>query len=568
GAAYLFYALLFLAGAYLIRHYSIIGIKEKNEIELRKVDREKAEELNRLKLQFFTNISHELRTPLSLISGPLESLMNREPYVAPNQRREYYRLMQKNVGYLLRLVDELLDFRRLDQGMIDLNVRQSDLVSFLEEITAPFRFEAERDGIDFRLLAAERPFRVPFDPKVLEKVVFNLLANAFKFTGPAGSITLEVTKVSDDRFRIQVSDTGTGISTEAQGHIFERFYKSGQGNRTNQQGSGIGLAFTKSLVTLHQGEIGVNSEVGQGTTFHVLLPLHPEAYAPGELAPAPETVLPQAANPIDSLPVGPENTEDDRPCVLYVDDNADLRAYLHASLSDEFHVLTADNGRTGVKLARETFPDLIVSDLMMPEMDGMEVLQALKSDSLTSHIPILLLTAKNNDESRLRGLRYGADAYLTKPFREDTLKQRIHNIVNHRDKLRDRFRREVIMEPEEVTVTDLDEIFLRRAVEVVEENISNTNFSVDQLGREMRVSRSHLYLKLKALTGQSASGFIRSIRLKRAVQLFDNTNYSIKEIRYRAGFNTPSYFSKCFKQEYGITPGEYYRQRKQASLND
>ncbi|WP_187270921.1 hybrid sensor histidine kinase/response regulator transcription factor [Neolewinella aurantiaca] len=594
-AAYFLYLLLFVGFLYLLRRYSIIDIEEKNRIELKKVNQEKTEELNQLKLQFFTNISHEFRTPLTLISGPLESLIRNQSSLQPEQRNQYYHLMYKNSKYLLRLVNELLDFRRLDQGKLSLRVSKNDVVEHIEGTVAPFEFLATKKDINFRVVAEERPITTWFAPEILEKVLFNLLSNAFKFTPEGGDILLAIEKINQDdpRFKkhlpgygtllITVKDSGVGISDKKLRRIFDRFYKGAQEDSMNREGAGIGLAYAQSLVDLHRGLIDVKSSLGKGTTFYLRLPLDKTVYQKSELEQRDLSDYVPQADPVDYFMPEENNKEeelnalqlgagispqqedsDDSSLLLYIDDNPDLRNYIRHTFANDFRVIAADSGEAGLELALTSSPDIIVSDLMMPGMDGIEVLDKLKSNPQTSHIPVILLTAKDTEESRLEGLRYGADGYVTKPFDQEALLQQILNIVQHRDILRDRFRREVITEPAEVTVTDSDELFLRQAMDIVEENMSNTEFSVDQLVKEMGVSRSKLYLKLKALTGQSSSEFVRTVRLKRAVQLLENSNYSVKEVMYMTGFNTASYFSKCFKRQFGIVPSEYVSRNKQS----
>ncbi|WP_020571000.1 hybrid sensor histidine kinase/response regulator transcription factor [Neolewinella persica] len=597
--AYIFYGLLFLGFLYLIRRYSIIDIKEKNLIQLKKVDQEKTEELNQLKLQFFTNISHEFRTPLTLIAGPLENLIRNQSSIAPDQRNQYYHLMYKNSKYLLRLVNELLDFRRLDQGQLSLRVSKNDVVNYIEETVAPFEFLATKKQIDFEVKAEERPITTWFAPEALEKILFNLLSNAFKFTPEGGAIEVAISKTTADdrRFKthlpgygallITVKDTGIGIPSKQLKRVFDRFYKSTQAETANREGAGIGLAYTKSLVDRHHGLIDVVSKPGEGTTFYLRFALDKSVYHRSEIEQRDLDNYTPQADPVDYFMPDEQISDDElnelqlhtnrlvekedaenTPILLYIDDNPDLRNYIRQSFSNDFRVIAADGGESGLELARTSSPDIIITDVMMPGIDGMEVLETLKNDPLTSHIPVIMLTAKDTEEGRLEGLKYGADGYVTKPFNYEALQLQIINIVQHRDILRNRFRREVITEPAEVTVTDSDEIFLRQAMDIVEDNMSNTEFSVDQLVKEMGVSRSKLYLKLKALTGQSSSEFVRTVRLKRAVQLLENSNYSVKEVMYMTGFNTASYFSKCFKRQFGIVPSEYVRQEKRARMEE
>ncbi|MCP9235832.1 two-component regulator propeller domain-containing protein [Lewinella sp. JB7] len=594
--AFVLYGLGFLAMMYAVRRYSIIDAEEKNRLLIKRVSQEKTEELNQLKLQFFTNISHEFRTPLTLITSPLESLIQNGENIPPLRRDQFYHLMYKNSKYLLRLVDQLLDFRRLDQGQMPLQVRKSDIVSFVDEATAPFEFLATKKNVTYSIRAEESPITTWFDPDVLEKILFNLLSNAFKFTPSGGEVRLTIRKsnANDRHFKthldtygavcISVMNTGPGIPRRQLRRIFDRFYKSTTEGLQNREGAGIGLAFTKTLVDLHHGLINAESEVGQQTTFHVRLALDKNHYSKSQIAQSSATSYVPQSDPVDyfmpdeNLPEEELNSlqlnklpaarrgndaEEESPLLLYIDDNSDLRNFIRQGFASDFRVIAADGGAAGIELAKTSLPDIVISDIMMPEVDGMQVLEALKNDPRTSHIPVIMLTAKDTEESVAEGLGYGADGYVTKPFNLELLRQQIINIVNFREALRARFRQEVITSPKEVTVTNADEEFLQQAMDIVEENMSNTEFSVEQLVREMSVSRSKLYLKLKALTGQSSSEFVRTIRLKRAVQLLEDSNYSVKEVMFMTGFNTASYFSKCFKQQFGIVPSEYMRKKRE-----
>ncbi|MBB4078611.1 signal transduction histidine kinase/ligand-binding sensor domain-containing protein/DNA-binding response OmpR family regulator [Lewinella aquimaris] len=592
--AFVLYGLAFLGLLYAIRRYSIIDAEEKNRLLIKRVSQEKTEELNQLKLQFFTNISHEFRTPLTLITSPLESLIQSGENIPPLRRDQFYHLMYKNSKYLLRLVDQLLDFRRLDQGQMPLQVSKRDIVEFVSEATAPFEFLATKKNVAFSIEAEESPITTWFDPDVLEKVLFNLLSNAFKFTPTGGRVQLNIRKTNseDPHFKthldtygavcISVANTGPGLSRKQLTRIFDRFYKSTAEGLQNREGAGIGLAFTKTLVDLHHGYINAESEVGEETVFHVRLALDKNHYKKSEIAQQSTVNYVPQSDPIDyfmpdenlgeeelnalqinKLPAAHRQDDDESPLLLYIDDNSDLRNFIRQGFANDFRVIAADGGAAGIELAKTSLPDIVISDVMMPEVDGMQVLEALKNDPRTSHIPVIMLTAKDTEESVAEGLGYGADGYVTKPFNLELLRQQIINIVNYREALRARFRQEVITSPKEVTVTNADEEFLQQAMDIVEENMSNTDFTVEQLVREMSVSRSKLYLKLKALTGQSSSEFVRTIRLKRAVQLLEDSNYSVKEVMFMTGFNTASYFSKCFKQQFGIVPSEYMKKKRE-----
>jgi signal transduction histidine kinase/ligand-binding sensor domain-containing protein/CheY-like chemotaxis protein len=579
--AFVLYGILVLAFLYLYRRYSLIEVREKNRLIIEDINREKDREVNRLKFQFFTNVSHELRTPLSLILGPLQALMADSEPVAGDKRRYYYDLMYQNARYLLGLVDQLLDFRCLDRGMVALNVQPTEITEFVARIAARYRFQAERDGIDFAV-HQPKPQQVHLDRDVVAKVVNNLLSNAFKFTPGGGRIDLHITigcpeqkavssplPTHGPHLRIVVRDTGRGISRGRIAKIFDRFQKGSDPEGVNRRGAGIGLAYAKGLIDLHRGCIEVDSRLHRGTTFNVTIPVSSGVYSSREKSEAREDLF---VAPAEELVTGegslakiavPSGEDQERPLLLYIDDNEDLRNFVRLSLADDFRIVVAEGGRAGIDLARSANPDIILSDVMMPEVDGLEVLDQLKQDVLTSHIPIILLTARSGDDNRHAGIRGGADAYLTKPFRLDTLRLQLTNIVERRKRMQAQFRRDIITEPSEVTVTHVDEAFLKQAMDIVEENMSNTDFSVEQMVRDMGVSRSKLYLKLKALTGQSTSEFIRSVRLKRAARLMENSGYSVKEVMYKTGFNTASYFSKCFRQQFGVVPSEYLRRQNE-----
>lgn len=347
----------------------------------------------------------------------------------------------------------------------------------------------------------------------------------------------------------------------------------------NKDGAGIGLAYTKSLVDLHHGTIEVESVKGEGACFTVRLPMEKKAYLRSEIERGKVEHFEASSEPLEYLladkiakiPAGLSGigeSEPELPLLLFVDDNSDIRCFIKEGFQNDFRIIEAENGERALEVARASLPDIIVSDIMMPKMDGIELCEALKTDPLTSHIPIVLLTAKSTDEDRLAGLRTGADAYVAKPFKLDILRAQLLNIYFLRERLKQRFRQEVLLQPEEITVTSADEEFLKRAVSIIEDHMSESEFNVEALVREMYLSRSKLYLKLKALTGQSSSEFIRTIRLKRAVQLLEKSDYTIKEIMFMTGFNTASYFSKCFKNQFGVVPSEYLKKQKRSGKEE
>lgn len=584
--AYAFYALLLIVALWLFRRYTVISIHEKHRLMLDQMEREKLEELNQIKLRFFTNISHELRTPLSLIIAPLEYILEKGKAISSEKLQQQYHYMYKNSMYLMRLVNQLLDFRKLDQGSLNLRVGKADIISFIRETTEPFQFIASKKNINFSVGHADQTIYTFFDPDVLEKVLYNLLSNAFKFTPEEGKISVEVAekelqipgknkrKTTAQFIEIKVSDSGSGISKKKLKKVFERFYKEGE-KKENKDGAGIGLAHTKSLIELHHGTIEVKSGKGEGAHFIVNLPKEDRSYLKSEIDQKQIDGFKATSDPLEYLVTDPisevdisgigmdfEEREEKLPLLLFVDDNSDIRRFIKEGFENDFRIIEAEDGEKAYEIAISSLPDIIVSDVMMPNMSGIELCEILKTNSLTSHIPIVLLTAKSTADDQLLGLQTGADAYISKPFKIDILRTQLLNIYLQRERLKQRFRQEVILQPEEITVTSADEEFLKRAMTIVEEHMSDSDFNVEALVKDMFISRSKLYLKLKALTGQSSSEFIRTIRLKRAIQLLEGSDYTIKEIMFMTGFNTASYFSKCFKTQFGVVPSEYLKQKK------
>lgn len=580
--AYLSYASLIVAALWLFRRYTIISVQEKHKLMLEHMERVKLEELNQMKLRFFTNVSHEFRTPLTLIIGPLEHIFEKGRAISQEKLQQQYHYMYKNAKYLLRLVNQLLDFRKLDQGSLNLHVGRDNIVNFINETTGPFEFIASKQHIRYRILNSQDAIYTYFDPNVIEKVMYNLLSNAFKFTPPGGEVSVQILEretdvksISGPYVEIRVKDEGPGISRKKREKIFERFYK-GRAKKENKDGAGIGLAYTKSLVELHHGSIHVESIRGEGACFIVRLPMEKKAYLKSEIDQIQMERFEASSDPLEYLVAEPvsevpasalvlnrEEKEEELPLLLFVDDNSDIRRFIKEGFQNDFRIIEAEDGEKGYEIALSSLPDIIVSDIMMPFMNGIELCEALKTNSLTSHIPIVLLTAKSTKENELEGIKTGADAYVVKPFKLDILRAQLLNIHLQRERLKQRFRQEVILEPKDVTVTSADEEFLKKAMSIIEEHMSDAEFNVEALVKEMYLSRSKLYVKLKALTGQSSSEFMRTVRLKRAVQLLEKSDYTIKEIMYMTGFNTASYFSKCFKNQFGIVPSEYLRKQKE-----
>jgi signal transduction histidine kinase/ligand-binding sensor domain-containing protein/DNA-binding response OmpR family regulator len=572
--AYTLYGLMAVGALLQLRQYTVRRERLKNELELERLESEKLHEVDQMKSQFFTNISHEFRTPLTLILGTLSEKADeakRDPASEIAFKGKEIGVMHRNASRLLQLINQLLDLSRLEAGRLQLETVRGDLLAFLKSIVYSFSSLADSKQVQLVFSSPHRHLPALFDRDKIEKITSNLLSNAFKFTAEGGTVRVEVQvrpagKGLPDTVEISVADTGIGIPADRIGKIFDRFYQV-DGSRTRaQDGTGIGLALTRELVLLHKGEIRVNSEEGKGTRFTVRLPLGAaytsELEVPSgepEEKPAAPTVEPQPAPAAkaEKMEESVQTAGEQDPLLLIVEDNEEVRRYICESFGGNYRVIEAEHGVEGLRKAVEAGPDLVISDLMMPRMDGLELCRHLKTDERTSHIPVILLTARASVESKLDGLETGADDYVTKPFHPQELRARVRNLIDGRKNLRIRFAREVKLQPRDITVTSADERFLQNAIAVVEKHMGNSDFSVEALETEMSMSKMQLYRKLKALTDQSPSEFVRTLRLKRAASLIAQRSGNISEIAYEVGFNNLSYFAKCFKEMYGVPPSEY-----------
>jgi len=566
--AFMFYFITVSLLLFLLRFVVLERERMNFRAQQEKQEADRRHEIDMLKIKFITNISHEFRTPLSLIITPLEKILkNAEKIELKNQLLFVYR----NAKRLLNLVNQLLDFRRMEYQQLRLYPALGDMVNFAREITYSFSDLAEKKSIALEFESGTENLPTLFDHDKVEKIIFNLLSNAFKFTPEKGKITVSLSRQSNTAIaggngdpvtawvQLSVKDTGIGIPKEKQEKVFEQFVQDENSQMQINQGTGIGLSLVSEFVKLHKGKIRLESEVGKGSCFTVLLPILTES-GWVELHPvsAPQiTPIPDQAD---------ENVQSqqykDKPTILIIEDNDDFLFYLKDNLKARYTILEAPEGISGLKIAREKTPDLIVSDIMMPGMDGIELCRLVKNDKHTSHIPVILLTARTSETQRLEGFDTGADEYITKPFSFELLESRIKNLIHQRELVRKSFQKKFELTPSEIQVTSLDEKLIRKAMSIVEKNLANPDFSVDQLAREVGMSRVHLYKKLTSLTGKSPIEFIRIIRLRRAASLLEKSQLSVAEIAYQVGFNNPKYFTRYFKEEYKILPSEYSSRNK------
>ncbi|GAA4382544.1 7TM diverse intracellular signaling domain-containing protein [Hymenobacter koreensis] len=523
---------------------------------------DKLQELDELKTRFFTNISHELRTPLTLIISPLEQLLSEAGHEPGASARPEYSLMLRNARRLLQLINQLLDVARLESGQMRLAAAPADLTQQVRYSVAAFGSLAESRDVTLTVEVPPDPLEVYLDVDQFDKILYNLLGNALKFTPAGGKVQVSVA-ASGNAALVRVHDTGVGIPAEHLPLVFDRFHQVDSNLTRLHDGTGIGLALVKELVALHHGTVHVTSTVGEGTTFTVEIPLGCSHLPPEELATAPINSLAPSVPELREArqhivnEAEADTIDASRPLVLVVEDNAEVRDYLRSCLAADFRVLTAADGEQGLQRITAAVPDLVVSDLMMPQLNGLDLCQRLRADERTSHIPVILLTARSEQETRLEGFEMGADEYLTKPFRPEELRARIHHLIRQRELLRQRFSRELKLELSEISVTSTDEAFLTRAIGVVEQHLGNSDFSVEAFAEHMAMSRVQLHRKLKALTDQSTSEFVRTLRLRRAAVLLQGQAGHIAEVAESVGFANISYFTKCFRELYHQTPSEY-----------
>jgi ligand-binding sensor domain-containing protein/signal transduction histidine kinase/DNA-binding NarL/FixJ family response regulator len=564
----------------------ILFYQFRRKLEIRKMEEKKREEMHQVQLQFFTNISHEFRTPLSLILGPLEKLQREDTRFTFSH---YYKIIARNAHRLMGLINELMDFRKVEAGVLKLNVMPGNLEVFLNEIYEEFSDLAQQQNIKFSVTVPQALTEVWFDRQVLEKIIINLVSNSFKYTADGGTITVNTFQSLND-FRpsfanelilkneyqgkkyiyVKVADNGIGISKESIAHLFERYYKISE----SHLGSGIGLAFVKSLTFLHKGSIFVYSERNKGTEIIIAIPVSKEDYDKKEKwinnnqerGPRLESIY----NKYEHHFFAPETNEQaevakshqPKPHILVVDDNGELRSFLKESLSQHYHITEASDGHEGINKAKDEFPDLIISDVMMPKVNGIDFCKTIKGNIETSHIPFLMLTAREALESKIEGTQSGADYYFSKPLSMDLLLLTIRNIFNQKQKLKERYSKDYHAEAKDLVHSAKDKEFIEELLGIIDSQLTNPDMDVDYICSKIGMSRTKLYQKLKGITAQSIGEFTRSVRLRKAVEIMTHEDVSLTDVMYRVGIQTQSYFTKAFKKEFGKTPTQFLQELK------
>lgn len=547
--------------------YNLLQVQRDQLIELSK----QLEEATHAKLVFFTNVSHDFRTPLTLIADPVDQLLNEKQLSA--DQKVLLRMVRKNVQILLRLVNQILDFRKYQNDKLETVFSIHNFQKCIDDWNHAFLPSARKRHIHFNFVATQTDFTMCFDVEKIERIYFNLLSNAFKFTPENGNITVCLATCEENGTKmavLEITDSGQGIPEEKLPNIFDRFYQV----NLQQGGSGIGLALVKAFIDLHAGSISVNSKVGTGTTFIVKLPfIQEKAVMGGEVIREENASLPLSEQPEERgseeeiLPdwdePASENYDRTKETLLIIDDNPDIRGYIKTLFGKDFSVLEAADGKEGVRKAMKYVPDLIISDVMMPVMDGIECCAQLKKEMITCHIPVLLLTACTLDEQRIKGFDSGADSYISKPFNYKVLESRVHNLIEGRKRLKQFFTDKTSLSQE--SLCDMDKGFIRKFRELIEENMADSALNVEDLSKSMGISRVQLYRKIKSLTNYSPNELLRIARLKKAALLLVSSEMTVAEITYEVGFTSPSYFTKCYKDYFGESPSAFVKRTVQSN---
>lgn len=572
--AFVIYGILFIGFLLLFRRYTLVAVEEKNQFAMERFKNEQMERLTKAKLNIFTNISHEFRSPLSLIVGPLEKLAATGKDMTDQTRQHYYNLMQRNSHLMLRLIDQLMDFRRLEEGKMPLRVSRFNLIRQISEMMEVFDELAKSKNISFEMLNESDDVEIWYDVDKLEKILYNLLSNAFKNVNEKGYVKIETTENTHEKdfVDVHVINSGPGIPDKNIGVIFERFKNFADPRSMNTSGTGIGLAFTKTLVELHHGKISVDSQPNMKTCFTVSIKKGKEHFSDKDLIKTPINAgnLSKIAYKHSSFFLQPKTgqltdcNKDNQARLLVIEDNPELLYFMVDSLSANYQVNSAGNGMEGMELCLRIVPDLVVSDIIMPKMDGYEFCKQLKADDRLNHIPLILLTSKSTEESQIEGLKTGAEAYISKPFSMDVLEAQISSLLQERKRLRSYFSQNLDIEAPENGLTSIDLRFLKKLTKLIDENLSEPVLSVKYVAGEFGMNQAILNKKLKALTGLTTNNFIRNYRLKKAASLIEKNRYFVLDVAYEVGFNDVKYFRDCFKDYYKMTPTEYSKKFKES----
>ncbi|NNL79975.1 MAG: response regulator, partial [Flavobacteriaceae bacterium] len=551
--AYAFYTLMVLLTALLIYRYLKWRWQMKMQLQLEHAETERLKKLDEFKTKLYTNISHEFRTPLTLITGPVNHQLARTD-LKENDRMEL-NLVKRNSKRLLNLVNQLLDLSKLESGSVRLAVSRGNLSALINQIIAAFQFEAREKGLSFES-EIELCHEAYFDQDVIEKTLGNLLSNAIKYSPQNGFIKVR-SSINDGQLVFSVVNNGNTLKKEDLPRLFKRFYQTSK----SSEGVGVGLALVRELATLSHGQVLAQISEPDLIQFTLTMPIERSYFNKGELAQETLDIEKLEELAIDDKSMADASGADsEKPVLLIIEDDKDVRQYIISIFNDDYNIIDANNGTLGYDKAINSIPDLIISDIMMPGIDGLDLCSQLKEDERTSHIPIVLLTAKVGDEHEIEGLKTGADAYVTKPFRADKLQIQVNQLIEIRRRLRNRYNKEFDVSPKDLSITSADQRFFERAQQILDKHLTEPSFNADQFARNMAMSRMQLHRKLKALTGLSTSEFIRSQRIKLAAKLLRQSDMSVSELAYEIGFNTPSYFIKCFKEIIGQTPLEYQKE--------
>lgn len=573
------YLVLFSLGIYLLNKITQNRIKEKQLIKNERTIRAQEEELHEKKMQFFTNISHEFRTPLTLMINPLKDIINDETLNLPEKTKEKHKIIYKNTDRLYRLINELMDVRKLELNKFRISALKINLFDFTKDIVSYFKEEAYSRNIQLDFDSDIAEIFVWADQKMLEKIIFNILSNAIKVTPDGGAIDVMLT--SSDKYvlpllnknettktvEIIISDTGPGLKEKQAKKIFERFYQVENLNKSYYGGTGIGLEVVQSFVKLHKGKVEVESEFGKGTAFKIIFPRGKKHFSKKQIVSDENEVYVQKEILMENIVLSQNDDkqviEDEQKAknkklnrLLLVEDNIELRNYLKNELMQDYKISTANNGVEGIELAKTILPDIIITDVVMPEMNGFEFCKLIKNDIQTSHIPLLMLTAKTRVDDRIEGIGLGADAYMIKPFDMRLLKLRLSQLITSRKLIFDKYFSKISGAEENANAVPIDKEFIQKVLTYINDNISDPDLNVEALASQLNLSRSQLYRKIKTLTGQTVNQFLRNVRLERAKQILETGSSNVSEVCYKVGFSSPSYFTKCFKAHFKVLPTE------------